>query len=87
MLKGSACLRKGLNQMFVLEKPFIDYTKPDVIKHCDFKCCEDMGACQCSACKCYSSCSDKCQCQFSIHDDARMVERILGLGDDSYRYE
>ena len=87
MLKGSACYRKGLNQMFVLEKPFIDYTKPDVIKHCDFKYCEDMGACQCSACKCCSSCSDKCQCQLSIHDDTRMVERILGFGDDRYRYQ
>ena len=86
MLRGSSCYRKGLNQMFVLKNPFIDYTKPDAVKSCDYQECESKGVCQCSYCSCCSFCSDKCECQFSIHDPAKMVETILGFGDERYRF-
>ena len=85
IMKGTGCQRKALNDLFVLTDPFIDYTKQIDVLECTDECA-NMKACQCSACGCCTGCSDVCQCQFSSKVNNRVLENILGLGDEKYRY-
>ena len=84
-MKGTGCQRKALNYLFVLTDPYIDYSKPFDVLECTEECA-NMKACQCSACACCSGCSDLCQCQFSSQVNNRVMENILGFGDELYRY-
>ena len=84
IMKGNECLRKSLNDLFVLSDPFIDYTKQPIVNGCSDECVKQQ-TCHCSACQCCSVCNASCECLYSIQDSKVKMEEVLGCGGESYR--
>ena len=82
---GQGCIRSSMNSIFNLDKPLIDYTCNEAVVDCHLNC-EVTRLCKCSLCSCCSECSEKCECTFSVKKVDEVMESILGLGDDNYRY-
>ena len=85
IFKGSHCLREGMNSLFRLANPLVDYSEPSVIVDCDVAACEISQTCKCSSCRCCSNCNTSCSCSFSVSEHNEVMEAILGLGDASYK--
>ena len=86
VLRGNNCIRKAMNGLFKLSEPLVDYSEHNSPVSCEDAGCEDIKICQCSLCCCCSNCSNLCCCQFSVSSPNAVMEKILRLGDDSYRY-
>ena len=48
--------------------------------------CDLDQNCDCAWCQCCSECSKKCTCDFAVTEPNQVMAKILGLGDDKYRY-
>ena len=48
--------------------------------------CDLDEFCDCTTCMCCSVCCSECSCKFAASDPNVVMEKILGLGDDKYRY-
>jgi len=79
------CIRAALNDLFVLAKPFADFTAEPMNEDCQDAGCELEQFCQCTLCKCCTPCTEKCTCPKAKKDVNSKMEVILGLGDESYR--
>jgi len=84
-LIGDNCLRSGTNKLFTLTNPDRDYSDFAERFECLQLGCDLDELCDCAACKCCSECNSKCSCEFAVSDPNKVMERILGLGDDNYR--
>ena len=87
IFRGSCCLREAMNSLFQLSNPLVDYSEAKAPVSCEGANCELVRACQCSNCCCCSYCNSQCCCPFSVLSPNEVMEKILGLGDKSYRYE
>ena len=85
IFKGNECLREGMNGLFKLTNPLVDYSESPAIVNCEVAECEFNQNCQCSSCCCCSNCNSYCSCQFSVSEYNEVMEKILGLGDASYK--
>ena len=77
--------RDGMNYLFALENPLVDYTSPKDIKNCQELECVKGLMCSCSNCLCCTVCSAKCDCPASTKDPNKKIAEILGFGDWAYR--
>ena len=86
IFRGNCCLREAMNGLFQLSDPLVDYSEPTALVSCERATCELVRVCQCSKCCCCSYCNSQCCCPFSVSSSNEVMEKILGLGDNSYRY-
>ena len=77
--------RNGLNNLFELENPLMEYIPDKEVKTCSDLDCEETQICLCSFCSCCSVCVTKCQCSMATIDPNEKLAEMLGFGDDSYR--
>ena len=78
-------LRAGLNAIFELKNPLVEYTPNKEDKVCSDLECVEKQACWCSLCVCCSVCCSKCTCSEAKSDPNQKLEELLGFGDEKYR--
>ena len=64
----------------------VDYSEEVISQNCDDAGCEVLEFCQCSLCKCCTVCSEQCYCPRANKELNSVMERILSLGDNNYRF-
>ena len=85
-MRGGECIRAGLNALFELKNPLVEYTPVRETKICADLNCSEKQACLCSLCSCCSVCSSQCSCPEAESDPNQKIAELLGFGDDKYRY-
>ena len=84
-MSGTDCLRTGLNGLFELKNPLVEYTPNIEVKDCADLDWVEMHACLCSLCACCSVCSSKCTCSEVKSDPNQKLQELLGFGDEKFR--
>ena len=84
-MRGNDCIRKGLNGLFELKDPLVEYAPATETKVCEDLDCQETDMCLCSLCTCCSVCLAKCGCPAAQLDPNLKLAEILGFGDDNYR--
>ena len=78
--------RKGLNSLFELKNPLVEYSPTTETRHCADLECESIGSCLCALCSCCTVCLAKCSCLAAKQNPDEKLADILGFGDAMYRY-
>ena len=86
LLKLHSTNRTGLNSLFELKNPLVEYTIDRETKNCADLSCQERQACLCSLCSCCSVCSGRCDCPQATLDPNKKLAELLGFGDEKYRY-
>ena len=64
----------------------VDYSADANPQDCQDAGCELLDVCGCTLCKCCTVCTEQCICSKSSKDPNSIMESILDLGDDTYRF-
>ena len=83
--KSTSYQRAGLNVLFELKNPLVEYSPNTNVKVCADLDCMEKKACWCSLCSCCSVCSSKCSCSEAITEPNKKLAELLGFGDSLYR--
>ena len=65
----------------------MEYVQDLAFKSCENLDCENSLFCRCSQCECCSVCSNSCKCPKATKDVNKIMEQILDLGDENYRFD
>ena len=77
--------RAGMNTLFALDNPLVDYTSEQETRKCSDLDCEIVEKCSCSKCLCCSVCAATCDCPVATKEPNKKMAEILGFGDWAYR--
>ena len=77
--------RVGLNDLFELKNPLVEYIPNRETRLCADLDCQDSQVCLCSLCVCCSVCVARCGCPAAQTDPNSKLAELLGFGDDAYR--